>query len=147
MFKGKVSISPQPQLQEVQWFMERSKTSIQQKMESGEYLPLSVWGAKGWPVGTMEEQCCDYIMHPQLQIPLYRVVTLTISAGQEEKATAGERLTASCASNSVLAPKGKAKAADAAKPKAAKLPKADSAIKDWSDAEHEVWVALGPPSC
>ena len=83
--------------------MERSQTSLKRKMESGEYLPLSVWGAKGWPVETIEEKCSDYIMHPQLNIKLYRVVTLTVSTGQEEKVRVGEKLRASCPSSSVLA--------------------------------------------
>ena len=74
--------------QEMQFFIERKKENIQAKIESGDYAPHSVWKTRGWPTDIIEAKCDDWVMHPQLDIKCYKVVSLTIRAEEKESTNA-----------------------------------------------------------
>ena len=65
-------------------FIERSKANVMSKIESGEYLPLSVWENRGWPAALIEEKCQEWVDHPELQIRCYKVTALSTTHTNRE---------------------------------------------------------------
>ena len=115
-------------------FLETYNLNIFRKIESGEYLPLTAWGAKGWPMDIIEERCDDWLVHPQLEIKLYRVTTLTIETSAKQVTKEGERAQGTVAGG-VAVPKAKA----APKPRTG-LPGPLQPLESWEDAQHRAWT-------
>ena len=91
-------------------FIERTKSQVLEKIESGEHLPLSVWSTRGWPGDLIEQKCEDFVVHPVLGIKLYKVVTLTVANKKAEGTTQGQRISG-LSGGPLLKAKAKAKSA------------------------------------
>ena len=112
-------------------FKERTTLSVDSKIQSGKYLPSSVWESKGWDKNLIEEKVEDFVLHPILGCKCYNVETLAKRSEetQQEKMSTAMRA-------SVTVPKGGG--ARAPQKKAGGLPKS---LEDWEPEHHAKWIA------
>ena len=117
-------------LQELSCWSQRRKINTQAMMSSGEYLPLSVWVARGWDSAMVERGCDDWCDDEKLGSRLYKMVVTKTKDTAAETYEVGERLEGKS--------KPKSKANPSPRSKAKTLP---HDVASWNEEQHKGWLA------
>ena len=111
----------------------KTKANIAEKVKSGEYQPSSVWETRGWDKTLIETKCTDWIIHPELDIKMYKVVTLAEREVAQEIDEVGMRLSATGAPQvGKTGSKGGGGGG-----RSSKLPEK---MEDWTPEQHKAWM-------